>query len=49
VLLLSDTKLYTAASIWFEIWRVADPGPKQNRFFQANFPKISIFQAKVSE
>jgi len=31
-----------AASIWFEIWEVVDPG-KKNQFFQANFRKISIF------
>jgi len=38
-----------AASIWFEIWRVVDPGKKirffqtKNQFFRANFLKISIF------
>jgi len=46
----------TAASIWFEIWGVVDPG-KQNfdfsrhisekfRFFSGNFTKNSIFPGK---
>ena len=54
-----------AASIWFEIWGVVDPGKKsifpgkfpknfdfcscnftkQFRFLEANFRKVSIFQA----
>src|SRR6218665_687948 len=34
----------TAASIWFEIWRVVDPG-KKNSIFLENFRKMTIVQA----
>src|SRR6218665_442166 len=44
-------KMFTmtsAASIWFEIWEVVDPG-KKFPFFQANFRKISIFSRKLTK
>src|SRR6218665_1996413 len=41
-------RIATAASIWFEIWGVVDPG-KKIRFLQAHFRKISIFSATFTK
>src|SRR6218665_3363880 len=39
----------TAASNWFEIWGVVDPGLKKIRFFHANFRQISIFSGNFTK
>ena len=38
-------RIATAASIWFEIWKVVDPGPKNFDFYRQISEKFQFFQA----
>src|SRR6218665_3530210 len=38
-------RIATAASIWFEIWRVVDPGQKNFNFYRQICEKFQFFQA----
>ena len=48
-LLTAVDNMIAAASIWFEIWVIVDPGKQKFRFFQANFRKKSIFSGNLKK
>src|SRR6218665_1215749 len=42
--MMPQRRIATAASIWFEIWGVVDPGQKNFDFYRQIFEKFQFFQ-----